>query len=113
MTAKKKTAAKKRAAGEKEPTAVERFRASAHPATGRRATWIQYSPGGKVIRVNVEETLDDENEPTGVRILRGHDVDIPIGEVDSQILQALTDALTWVAEDLGAEVYEPPEPEEE
>jgi hypothetical protein len=110
MTAKKKATAK-RAAGEKEPTAVERFRSSAHPATNRRATWIQYSPGGKVVRVNVEETFDDENEPTGVRILRGHDVDIPIGEIDSQILNALTDALSWAAEDLGASVYEPPEEE--
>lgn len=112
MSTKKKSAAKK-AAGAKEQTAVEKFRASAHPATNRRATWIQYSPGARVIRVNVEETLDDENEPTGVRVLRGHDVDIPIGQVDSQILTALTDALAWAAEDLGAEVYEPPEPEEE
>jgi hypothetical protein len=63
------------------------------------------------MRVNVEETLDDENEPTGVRILRGHDVDIPIGEVDSHILKALEDALGWAAEDLGADVYEPPEEE--
>jgi hypothetical protein len=108
----KKTAAKKAGKEEKQLTAVERFRASAHPATGRRATWIMYSPGGKLLRVNVEETLDDENEPSGVRILRGHDVDIPIGEVDSHILKALEDALSWSAEDLGAEVYEPPEPEE-
>lgn len=99
----------KKQAKAKPQTAVERFRKTAVSAFDRRATWIMYSPGAKIVRVNVEDTVDDGNG--GRAVVRGHDVDIPIAECDGQILAALKDALGWAAEDLGAEVAEPPEEE--
>ena len=100
MATAKKSAAKKAAAKKK--------RAPLPSAEGMTLQHIHYHPEAGIVRVNVQQdvTIAGQTER------HGRDIDIALDSLGTDIRSALEDAFGWLAEDLGAEPYEAPEPDE-